>query len=98
MRKIYLIDCPGVVPPSSNDDETSIVLKGVVRVGVVQECAAAFVRRRHSDIGETLVGEVPAGVALHAVGFSGEGEEATFLATCERAFVAVHPTVERCHR
>lgn len=31
MRKIYLIDCPGVVYPSG-DSETEIVLKGVVRV------------------------------------------------------------------
>ena len=31
MRKIYLIDCPGVVYPS-DDTETDIVLKGVVRV------------------------------------------------------------------
>lgn len=31
MKKIYLIDCPGVVYPSG-DTETEIVLKGVVRV------------------------------------------------------------------
>ena len=29
MRKIYLIDCPGIVPPT-NQSETDIVLKGVV--------------------------------------------------------------------
>lgn len=32
MKRIYLIDCPGVVYGSSNDTETDIVLKGVVRV------------------------------------------------------------------
>ncbi len=32
MRRIFLIDCPGVVSPSSKDTETEIVLKGVVRV------------------------------------------------------------------
>ncbi|RKP07398.1 NUC091 domain-containing protein [Thamnocephalis sphaerospora] len=32
MRKIYLIDCPGVVYPSPDDSEADIVLKGVVRV------------------------------------------------------------------
>jgi len=32
MRRIYLIDCPGIVPPSSKDTETQKVLKGVVRV------------------------------------------------------------------
>lgn len=31
-RKIYLIDCPGIVPTSAQDSETSTVLKGVVRV------------------------------------------------------------------
>jgi len=30
MKKIYLIDCPGIVAPSG-DSETDIVLKGVVR-------------------------------------------------------------------
>jgi nuclear GTP-binding protein len=32
MRRIYLIDCPGVVPVSSKDSDTDTVLKGVVRV------------------------------------------------------------------
>lgn len=32
MRRIYLIDCPGIVPPSSRDTETQKILKGVVRV------------------------------------------------------------------
>lgn len=32
MRRIYLIDCPGIVPPSAKDDEATKVLKGVVRV------------------------------------------------------------------
>lgn len=31
-RRIYLIDCPGIVPTSANDSLTSTVLKGVVRV------------------------------------------------------------------
>ncbi|TFK42051.1 NUC091 domain-containing protein [Crucibulum laeve] len=31
-RRIYLIDCPGIVPTSANDSQTSTVLKGVVRV------------------------------------------------------------------
>ena len=31
MRRIYLIDCPGVVHPSG-DTETDIVLKGVVSI------------------------------------------------------------------
>jgi nuclear GTP-binding protein len=32
MKRIYLIDCPGIVHPSPEDTETDIVLKGVVRV------------------------------------------------------------------
>ena len=32
MKRIYLIDCPGVVPASTDDSETDTVLKGVVRV------------------------------------------------------------------
>ena len=32
MKRIYLIDCPGVVPPNNNDSEQDILLRGVVRV------------------------------------------------------------------
>lgn len=32
MKRIYLIDCPGVVPPNGNDSEEDILLRGVVRV------------------------------------------------------------------
>ena len=32
MKRIYLIDCPGVVPHSTDDSEADIVLKGVCRV------------------------------------------------------------------
>ena len=31
-KRIFLIDCPGVVYPSPNDSESDIVLKGVVRI------------------------------------------------------------------
>ena len=31
-KRIYLIDCPGIVPTSAHDTQTSTVLKGVVRV------------------------------------------------------------------
>ncbi|KAF8346873.1 NGP1NT-domain-containing protein [Amanita rubescens] len=31
-RRIYLIDCPGIVPTSANDSQAGTVLKGVVRV------------------------------------------------------------------
>lgn len=32
MRRIYLVDCPGIVPIGKHDSETDTVLKGVVRV------------------------------------------------------------------
>ena len=36
MKRIYLIDCPGVVPPSNNDSSEDILLRGVVRVENVE--------------------------------------------------------------
>ena len=36
MKRIYLIDCPGVVPPSNSDSEQDILLRGVVRVENVE--------------------------------------------------------------
>ena len=36
MKRIYLIDCPGVVPPSNNDTPEDILLRGVVRVENVE--------------------------------------------------------------
>ncbi|KAF5248541.1 hypothetical protein FAUST_204 [Fusarium austroamericanum] len=36
MKRIYLIDCPGIVPPSSSDTPTDLVLRGVVRVEKVE--------------------------------------------------------------
>jgi nuclear GTP-binding protein len=35
-RRIYLIDCPGVVPPNANDSPEDILLRGVVRVENVE--------------------------------------------------------------
>ncbi|PWY86064.1 NGP1NT-domain-containing protein [Aspergillus heteromorphus CBS 117.55] len=36
MKRIYLIDCPGVVPPNPNDSPQDILLRGVVRVENVE--------------------------------------------------------------
>ncbi|CAG8065248.1 unnamed protein product [Penicillium salamii] len=36
MKRIYLIDCPGIVPPSMNDTEEDILLRGVCRVENVE--------------------------------------------------------------
>ncbi|KAK5100764.1 GTPase required for pre-60S ribosomal subunit nuclear export and maturation [Exophiala xenobiotica] len=48
MKRIYLIDCPGIVPPSKSDTEEDILLRGVVRVENVEHPAqyvAAILRR-----------------------------------------------------
>lgn len=39
MKRIYLIDCPGVVPPSCDDSDEDILLRGVVRVENVEHPA-----------------------------------------------------------
>ena len=48
MKRIYLIDCPGVVPPNIGDSEEDILLRGVVRVENVENPAqyvAAVLRK-----------------------------------------------------
>ena len=48
MKRIYLIDCPGVVPPNAGDTEEDILLRGVVRVENVEnpsQYIAAVLRR-----------------------------------------------------
>lgn len=58
MKRIYLIDCPGIVYPSPEDSETDIVLKGVVRVEnlpapeehiaeVLERCKPEYIRRTY---------------------------------------------------
>ncbi|PNY24893.1 Nucleolar GTP-binding protein 2 [Tolypocladium capitatum] len=55
MKRIYLIDCPGVVPPSSTDTPTDLVLRGVVRVEKVEqpeqyiEALLSRVKRHHME-------------------------------------------------
>ena len=39
MKRIYLIDCPGIVPPSKTDSPEDILLRGVVRVENVENPA-----------------------------------------------------------
>ncbi|KAI0121073.1 NUC091 domain-containing protein [Xylariales sp. AK1849] len=36
MKRIYLIDCPGIVPPNQNDTPEDILMRGVVRVEKVE--------------------------------------------------------------
>ncbi|KAL2058211.1 hypothetical protein ABVK25_001829 [Lepraria finkii] len=57
MKRIYLIDCPGVVPPSNNDSSEDILLRGVVRVENVenpeQYIAAVLKKTKPSHIERT---------------------------------------------
>ncbi|TID22945.1 nucleolar gtp-binding 2 protein [Venturia nashicola] len=54
-KRIYLIDCPGVVPPNANDSAEDILLRGVVRVEAVEnpaqyvEAALKRVQKKHLD-------------------------------------------------
>lgn len=55
MKRIYLIDCPGIVPPSMTDSPEDILLRGVVRVENVSNPAQyipavlAKCRRHHLE-------------------------------------------------
>lgn len=62
MKKIFLIDCPGIVPPSSKDSEEDILFRGVVRVehvtnaeqyipGVLRRCKRQHLERTYEISG-----------------------------------------------
>lgn len=62
MKRIYLIDCPGIVPPSGTDTPEEILLRGVVRVenvenpaqyvpGVLAKCKRKHLERTYEITG-----------------------------------------------
>lgn len=62
MKRIFLIDCPGIVPPSSKDTEEEILFRGVVRVehvsnpeqyipGVLRRCQTKHLERTYEISG-----------------------------------------------
>lgn len=62
MKRIFLIDCPGIVPPSGKDTEEDILFRGVVRVehvshaeqyipGVLKRCQAKHLERTYEISG-----------------------------------------------
>jgi nuclear GTP-binding protein len=57
MKRIYLIDCPGIVPPSVTDTPEDILLRGVVRVENVENPAqyipAVLSKCRHHHLERT---------------------------------------------
>lgn len=57
MKRIYLIDCPGIVPPNMGDSEEDILLRGVVRVENVenpeQYVAAALKKCKRHHVEKT---------------------------------------------
>lgn len=68
MKKIFLIDCPGIVPPSSKDSETDILFRGVVRVehvsnpeqfipAMLERCKPQHLERTYEISGWTSAGE-----------------------------------------
>ncbi|KAJ2892518.1 Nucleolar GTP-binding protein [Zalerion maritima] len=62
MKRIYLIDCPGVVPPNQNDTPQEILLRGVVRVENVEHpeqyipAVLAKVKKHHMERTYELAG------------------------------------------
>lgn len=62
MKRIYLIDCPGVVPPSNQDTPTDLVLRGVARVEKVEnpeqyiDALLARVKHHHMERTYELTG------------------------------------------
>lgn len=62
MKRIFLIDCPGIVPPSSKDTEEDILFRGVVRVehvsnpeqyipGILKRCKRQHLERTYEISG-----------------------------------------------
>lgn len=62
MKKIFLIDCPGIVPPSSKDSQEDILFRGVVRVehvthaeqyipGILKRCQRKHLERTYEISG-----------------------------------------------
>ena len=62
MKRIFLIDCPGIVPPSTKDTEEDILFRGVVRVehvshpenfipGVLKRCQRKHLERTYEISG-----------------------------------------------
>ena len=62
MKRIFLIDCPGIVPPSTKDSEEDILLRGVVRVehvttpeqyipAVLKRCKKQYLERTYEVSG-----------------------------------------------
>lgn len=75
MKRIYLIDCPGIVPPSMTDSPEDILLRGVVRVenvenpaqyvpAVLAKCQARHLERTYDLKGWTTT-SVASDLALH---------------------------------
>lgn len=91
MKRIYLIDCPGIVPPSMGDTAEDILLRGVVRVENVENPAQyipavlARCQRKHlertydikwSTIGTSTSDDVPSEES-NMVGRPGSDKEKT---------------------
>ncbi|WPG97662.1 nucleolar GTP-binding protein 2-like protein [Acrodontium crateriforme] len=79
MKRIYLIDCPGIVPPSMTDTAEDILLRGVVRVenvenpaqyipAVLSRCRQNHLERTYELKGWTKMSETAEGGENNQVG------------------------------
>lgn len=68
MKRIFLIDCPGIVPPNAKDSESDILFRGVVRVehvsnpeqfipAMLEKCQIKHLERTYEVSGWKTAGE-----------------------------------------
>lgn len=89
MRRIYLIDCPGIVPPSARETESQKVLKGVVRVEHLSN---------PSDHIHTLLERVRPEYLTRTYGVKGWTDSEDFLAKLAAKMGKLHRGGEADHR
>ncbi|GAA6054380.1 hypothetical protein JCM3770_002228 [Rhodotorula araucariae] len=89
MRRIYLIDCPGIVPPSARDTESQKVLKGIVRVEHLSDPAS------HIDF---LLQRVRKEYLVRTYGIEDWANPEDFLAKLARKAGKLHRGGEADHR
>ncbi|BGP47357.1 GTPase required for pre-60S ribosomal subunit nuclear export and maturation [Rhodotorula kratochvilovae] len=89
MRRIYLIDCPGIVPPSARDTESQKVLKGIVRVEHLSDPAS------HIDF---LLQRVRKEYLVRTYGIEDWASPEDFLAKLARKAGKLHRGGEADHR
>ncbi|KAF2861321.1 NGP1NT-domain-containing protein [Piedraia hortae CBS 480.64] len=94
MKRIYLIDCPGIVPPSMNDSPEDILLRGVVRVENVENPAqyipAVLARCRREHLEKTYDVKLGSAAATVELGETNVVGTPATLSDKERLQEAIH--------